>query len=117
MSEHDCKRVQVGLLHKCVIYIWKPCNGQITSRFVSELHTFQRAWRYVFFTLLNIHYKTRNDQITHTTRRHAAPISLCKHTIHVNNNLRDIYMPAVALRSAFVAVCLFSRQRGYVHAA
>ena len=59
-----------------------------------------RANRYVKFELLNIHYKTRNDHVAHNAAHNSTPKRPFKHAIHVDNNLRDTYIPAVPLRSA-----------------
>ena len=55
--------------------------------------------RYVKFELLNIHYKTRNDHGAHNVAQISTPISALTHAFHVDNNLRDTYIPAVRLRS------------------
>ena len=91
-------------LHRSVIGVSLPCNAQTTAHFTSVFHTFGVRFfdlvRYVFFTLLNIHYKTRNDHVEHNAAHNSTPKRPFKHAIHVDNNLRDTYIPAVPLRSA-----------------
>jgi hypothetical protein len=73
-----------------------------------------RAQRDVFFTLLNIHYKTRNDQIAHNSTQNSAPISAFQHAIYSNNDLRDTYIPTVVLHSVFLRLVQISHGGGYV---
>ena len=73
-----------------------------------------RVNRYVKFELLNIHYKTRNDHRAHSRSHNSTPISAFTHTFHVDNNLRDTYIPAVRLYSLFSVLSLIFATRKYV---
>ena len=114
MNECQYRRVQVGLLHKCVIYILESCNGQSTARFQSVLHSMCGVNRYVKFELLNIHYKTRNDHGAHNVAQISTPISALTHAFHVDNNLRDTYIPAVRLCSVLSGLSRIFATRKYV---
>ena len=107
MTEQHYGRVQQGSLHKCVIYILKACNEHSTAQLQQWLHSMCAENRYVKFELLNIHYKTRNDQIAHDSLQNSTPNSAFSHAFHVDNNLRDTYIPAVPLRSALFGLSRF----------
>lgn len=108
-------------LHKCVIDMVVACNEQITARFLHPLHTFYArfidATRYACFTLQKIHYQTHSGHIAHDDARILTPISACKHTIYADHDLRDTYIPTVALGSAVRLAGLFSLESRYVRGA
>ena len=114
MTEQHYGRVQQGSLHKCVIYILKACNEHSTAQLQQWLHSMCAENRYVKFELLNIHYKTRNDQIAHDSLQNSTPNSAFSHAFHVDNNLRDTYIPAVRLYSLFSVLSLIFATRKYV---
>lgn len=109
MNEHDCRRVKGSILHKCVMHISMSCITQNTARFGVVFHTMCRAQRYVFFTLQNIHYKTRNDHVAHDVIQNTRPKRAFSHLFHVNNNLPDTYIPIAALRSVLGRTLSFCR--------